>query len=381
MRSIQIAGTNGKGSTAIYLASILGRSHKTGLYTSPHIRFFEERFILNGRRIDDETLRRLAELEADEDSHLFMVWTRMAKRWMEESGVDYAVVETGLGGAQDPTRIFQPVMEILTPISLDHTELLGATIAEIAREKAGIIGPGTRVFSAPQLPDAMAVIETRCRLQNARLSVLAPGDVRVAKSTLSGQEFSLVRPDWEISGLRISALSPAQTENAALAAMAAHALGAADGDIAGGLARASIPGRAEYLPPGIVMDGGHNPAALRELERMLRHHFPGRSFTVLFALMKEKDAASAAAILERLSHHIYLTQADENRGFPPTDLAAFFREPVETVTDPQKAFDIAWEAARRRGDILVVCGSFYLEGAVWDQVEDICQHRLASTLW
>lgn len=381
MESIQIAGTNGKGSTAIYLASILGCSHRTGLYTSPHIRFFEERFVLNGQTIDDETLARLREAEEDSDSHLFMIWTRMAKRWLEAAGAEYAVVETGLGGAKDPTQIFRPSMEILTPISLDHTEILGNTVAQIAREKAGIIRGGTQVLSAPQLPEALCVIEETCRKQRASLSVLESSDIRVRSGSLDGQVFDLIRAGWDIRDLEIRALSPAQTQNAALAALAAHALGAGDDEIRTGLRRARIHGRVEYLPVGIILDGGHNPAALAELEKALRWQFQGRSFTVLFALMKEKDAAAAAAVLERISDNIYLTCADENRGFPPQDLAAFFHGPVHAQPDVHLAFDEAWQSAQERSDLLLVCGSFYLVGAVCDQVEDICQHRLASTLW
>lgn len=381
MESIQIAGTNGKGSTAIYLASILGLAHRTGLFTSPHIRFFEERFVLNGQTIDDETLAKLRELEEDDSSHLFMIWTRMAKRWLEEAGAEYAVVETGLGGAKDPTLIFRPEMEILTPISLDHTEILGHTVAEIAREKAGIIREGTTVLSAPQQPEALRVIEQRCAEKKASLAVLAPDNIRVESGELSGQKFDLVRPDYEIRGLEISALSPAQTQNASLAAMAAHALGIGSGEIRTGLERAQVHGRVEFLSPGIILDGGHNPAALAELERTLRWHFADRSFTVLFALMKEKDAAAAAAVLERISDNIYLTCADETRGFPPAELAGFFREPVHTDPDVHSAFDAAWKSARRRGDLLLVCGSFYLVGAVCDQVEDVCQQRLARTPW
>lgn len=382
MKSIQIAGTNGKGSTAIYLASILGLGHRTGLFTSPHIRFFTERFVLNGHTIDDETLAKLSAEEPDDGSpHRFMIWTRMAKRWLEDAGAEYAVVETGLGGAKDPTQIFRPEMEILTPISLDHTEVLGNTVREIAGEKAGIIRPGTRVLSAPQVPEALQVIEEACRRQDARLTVLAPGEIHLQSASLSGQTFDLAAGGWTIRNLEIRALSPAQTQDAALAALAAHDLGIDDAEIAGGLQRARIHGRVEYLPPGIILDGGHNPAALSELERTLRQYFPDRRFTVLFALMKEKDAKTAAGILERLSDSIYLTQADETRGFPPSELAAFFRTPVHTDPDVQAAFAAAWQAAQSRGDLLVVCGSFYLVGAVLGEVEEICQYKLASTLW
>ncbi|MBD5559779.1 MAG: hypothetical protein HDQ87_05405 [Clostridia bacterium] len=381
MESIQIAGTNGKGSTAIYLASILGCGHKTGLFTSPHIRFFEERFVIDGRPIDEKTLGRLTQLETDDGSNPFMTWTRMAKRWLVESGARYAVVETGLGGAKDPTLIFEPEVEILTPISLDHTEILGSTIPEIAREKAGIIRQHTRVFSAPQQPAAMEVIAERCRREKAELTVLQRTDVQLQSRSLRGQVFSLVRPGLRLEDLEIQALSPAQVLNAALASLAASSLGAGAGEIRQGLERAQIHGRVEYLRPGIILDGGHNPDALAELERTLRLYFPDRSFTVLFALMKEKDAAAAAEILERLTDSIYLTRADETRGYPLSELASFFQASVHTVPDPETAFAEAWETAQKRGDILVVCGSFYLVGAVCDQVEQIAQQRLARTLW
>lgn len=381
MQSIQIAGTNGKGSTAIYLASILAQHHRTGLFTSPHIRFFEERFVLDGHVIDDATVTKLLDQEQDENAHQFMIWTRMAKRWMEATGAEYAVVETGLGGAQDPTRIFEPDMEILTPISLDHTEILGDTVEKIAREKAGIIRGGSRVLSAPQVPEALKVIETAAARKKAQLTLLEAGDVEVTETSLNGQIFSLLRPDFSLKDLRIRALSPSQPDNAALAALCAHLLGISDEDIRAGLMRARIHGRVEYHTPGILADGGHNAAALAELEKTICTLFPEKGFTVLFALMKEKDAAAAARIIERISDDIYLTCADTTRGFPPADLAEFFSVPVLLIDDPHTAFREAWEAARRAGNILLVCGSFYLLGEVAPQIEEVLQHRLASTLW
>lgn len=381
MQSIQIAGTNGKGSTATYLASILSCSHRTGLYTSPHIRFFEERFVMDGHVIDDATLSKLLDQERDENAHLFMIWTRMAKRWMEEAGAEYAVVETGLGGAKDPTLIFGADMEILTPISLDHTEILGDTVAKIAGEKAGIIRENSRVLCAPQAPEALAVIEEAAARQHASLTLLRPQDVAVTDVSLAGQTFSIRRPEFSLHDLHISALSPSQPENAALAALAAHALGISDADIRTGLARTTVHGRVDYYPEGIIADGGHNKAALLELENTLRKHFPERRFTVLFALMKEKDAAAAAQIIERISDDIYLTCADADRGFPPAELAEFFSKPVYLIDDPHVAFREAWQASRREGNMLLICGSFYLLGEVAPQLEEVLQQRLASTVW
>lgn len=381
MKTIHIAGTNGKGSTATYLASILSRGHKTGLYTSPHIRVFPERFVLDGRRIDTATLDRLLQEERDDDVHLFMVWTRAAKRWLEESGAEYAVIEAGLGGMKDPTLMFDSDFEIITPIALDHTEVLGNTVAEIAAQKAGIIRRGSSVLTSPQQPEALRVIEDAAIHQQADLTILHPEDVVRDHSSLSGQAFSIQRADLQLSDLFIRALSPAQPENAAVAALAAVKLGISEEDIREGLRRTHIQGRVEYIPPNILVDGGHNEQALMELKKAVQLYFSDRGITILFAMMREKNAAAAARILESISNEIYLTCADDRRGFSPQELAKFFTAPVHLEDDPRAAFSQAYAAAKCQDRLLLVCGSFYLVGDVAESIEEMTQQRLASTLW
>ncbi|MEK7217008.1 MAG: folylpolyglutamate synthase/dihydrofolate synthase family protein, partial [Chloroflexota bacterium] len=287
--TVHIAGTKGKGSTAAFLAAVLQTAgYRTGLLTSPHLCVFPERVRLDGSMIPEIALPPLiARLEPEvERYHRGAAWGRLttfelvtvaAFMYFAESGATAQVLETGLGGRLDATNVVpNPDVCVITPISFDHTEVLGNTIAAIAAEKSGIVKPAAPVVSAPQLPDAREVIRTRCRAQRA--PVVEVGQVastRLIRRGLDGQHFEITTQN-RCYDLFTTLLGDVQLENAATAVVAAELLplGTAEGAlgaIVDGIASARWPGRLEVLSlhPLVIADGAQNAASAERLSSAL----------------------------------------------------------------------------------------------------------------
>ncbi len=359
MEYIHIAGTNGKGSTAIYLANILGVSHTCGLYTSPHISSPRERFALNGQMISEAGYSEyMAAGKNGGDEHMFCVWTRMALQWFGDNNPDYVVMETGLGGTKDPTNVIDSQMQIITPISFDHMRELGGSIKEIAGEKCGIIKWGATVISHPQNDDAMDIIRRTCDHMDARLIVLDADKIRVKQSGVDGQTFDFSYPGLNLKGARISAMPPAQASNACVAAIAAYELGIDSEDIAEGLKTAVLPARAQCIG-GMLIDSSHNAAALRELGSTVKKYFPKTNIIAVTAVMEDKDVRAIADEISSFADTVICTRADKKRGLDSKEYAKYF-DNAQTVEDPSYAITYARELAARKKSLIVVCGSFYL---------------------
>ncbi len=372
LRFLHIAGTNGKGSVAAYLAAILEKAgYSVGLYTSPNLVRVNERIALNGEPIGDADLDRLlgrveaAAKETEATLHeaptQFEIWTAVAFLYFAERAVDYVVLETGLGGEFDATNVIPGnVAAILTRIDLDHVEYLGDTIEKIAVTKSKIIKAACEtglVFSAPQSPDAERAI--RCRAAEVGVTPVfidppAPG------------EFDEVFERFTYNGLD---LAPSlggihQIENACLAAEVALRLGIAPDAVASGIAAARHPGRLELLSrdPIILYDGGHNPNGIRALNASLDRYFPRREMTVVFACMKDKDIAPSLKLLAEPGREFLFTTVQNNpRALPAADLAiraaelGIAGEACDTLTE-------AIERAKGRRKMVLICGSLYLYG-------------------
>lgn len=328
-RSVHITGTNGKGSTAAMVASILQESGlKTGLYTSPHLFAFNERIKINGQNITDQKLVKYIELVRDAATRantqltFFEFATAVAFSYFAQETIDIAVVEVGMGGALDATNVINPEVAVITNVSLDHTEILGDTKEKIARDKAGVIKPGGAVITAEEDPGLINIFQEACAQQNAKLHIVQNEiQIKPLEETWHSQTFQAC---GAISGnYTVPLLGKHQLTNAATALLAAHILSrqiqnnkisqflnfSISNNIQQGLKNTHWPGRLQVVSqkPFILVDGAHNETgalALKEFaeERQLK-------FDVLVLGLKQgKDAQKIIRIIAPLARHIITTE-------------------------------------------------------------------------
>jgi dihydrofolate synthase/folylpolyglutamate synthase len=344
-RTVHVAGTKGKGSTSAMVASILRRAgYRVGLYTSPHLLSFTERIRFDGRPIAEEDWAGLVEVlrphvEAENaagdlgELTTFEILTAMAFLHFRDVKADYQVVEVGLGGRLDATNVVRPEVCIITSISYDHTDVLGDTLTQIAGEKAGIIKAGATVVSAPQQPEAMAVIERVCREKGTPL-VRVGRDVTWRRTGFDekGQDFNL-RGRLRGYDLRIPLLGEHQLENAANAAAAAEVLaekgarlGAAE--IVEGLAGVAWPGRLQVLQraPRVVVDGAHNTYSMRKLGEALREYFTYDKLTLILGFSGDKDIPGMVAEVVKMTDDIILVASRHPRSVKAALLVEEFKK-------------------------------------------------------
>ena len=366
MKYIHIAGTNGKGSAAEYIYQIImAAGESVGCFTSPHLVSPTERLRANGRNIDaaelDALLQEVEQKKLAVNDSLFAAFTAAALLWFERLELDYAVLETGLGGRLDPTNIVTPEVSVITSIGYDHMDLLGDTIEKIAAEKAGIIKPGVSVVSARQLPEAEDVIREEAERKGALLYIIPP--VKLLFASLEGQTFETDGRQYHIRGI-----GEMQPEAASLALRAARTMGHGEDAIKEGLARTVIPCRTQYIPgkPDMLLDGAHNGPAAASLCRTLERYFPDRKKVLLFACMKDKDYADMVAQLSPRFDRVIVTSVDAARGADIPILEEMFSRDssCEAINEPLQAYEKAKETAKINDSLLVVCGSFYLAGKI-----------------
>jgi dihydrofolate synthase/folylpolyglutamate synthase len=405
-----VAGTNGKGSTAATLASILQASGlKTGLYTSPHLVRINERIRLNGKPIADDDFAMLHDVvdrtaerlvgEGDLPWHpsFFETLTAMGFEYFARSRPDIVVLEVGMGGRLDATNVVEPRLSIITDIALDHQKYLGETVGEIAREKAGIIRPGGIVVTLPQLPEANDVIGNTILDVGARAVNAVPyvPPVSPGSDTYISGQWSVTSGQWqryplEVMGTRILVESPLvgrhQLRNLALAIAAAvelHDQGTVQitpETIAQGIRETHWPGRFQVVPaagdnPEYVFDVAHNPAGAWALRSTLsaayqnvRNSDPGngREITMVFGVMRDKAVQEIAEILFPLAGHVIVTHANNPRSASPDEIRRAAARvaagtDIEEAEDVASALDRARKVAGRTG-LVVVTGSIYVVG-------------------
>jgi dihydrofolate synthase / folylpolyglutamate synthase len=392
--SVLIAGTNGKGSTAATLASILSASGlRIGLYTSPHLVRINERIRINGENIDDEKfalLHDMVERTAErliEDGELpwhpsfFEMLTAMAFEYFATSKVDIAILEVGMGGRLDATNVVEPRVSMITDISLDHEKFLGNTIAEIAREKAGIIRPGGVVVTLPQTPAANDVIGNTILDQNATavsavpyVPPLSPAAPSYATST----DTTLSRYPLQVLGKQILVETPLvgrhQLRNVALAIAAAEELSkqgfpvTADA-IEQGIRETRWPGRFHVIPassstPEYVFDVAHNPAGAWALRSTLSSCYENRRLIFIFGAMRDKAIAEMCEILFPLAERVIATQADNPRSATVQEISRAAHRThaeIEMSADVPSALALARELAGTNC-VIVITGSIYVVG-------------------
>ncbi len=379
--TVHVAGTKGKGSTTAMVASILEAAGcTTGLFTSPHLHTFRERIRVGGRPISEDEFAGLVEAlwpaveEIRRTGHgrvtVFELLTAMAFRCFRERGVGAQVIEVGLGGRLDSTNVVQPLACGITSLGLDHTEVLGDTLAEIAMEKAGIIKRGVPVVCAPQRPEALEVVREVCDAQESSLT-LAGEDIRWSSesATLDGQTFTLetARRTYRLS---VPLLGEHQMENAAVAVGLVEALAEGGIDIPPeaieeGLRRVEWPCRLEVLrrEPLVIADGAHNPHSAGRLVEAMRSLIPGRRLTLVVGVSRNKDVEGVAYELSRLSPaDVVTTRSRHPRSAQPELLAREFERYgalAHTADSVAEAVDEV-VASASQDDVVLVTGSLFV---------------------
>ena len=371
---IHVAGTNGKGSVASFLAAILKESgYKVGLYTSPHLVRFNERICVDNQQISDENVvsayRAVIDVDGGEREPTFFEYTTaMALHEFGRQAVDWAVIETGMGGRLDATNVLQPVVSIITNVSLEHQAYLGKTIAEIAGEKGGIIKRNTPVVTAVSQPSAISVLENLASDLSAPLFRLKK-DFRVRRN--ADHSFSYIGLDHIWRGITTSLTGSHQVENASLALAACELLNRNNTTISlkhiqAGLDNTRWPGRLEVVSdhPMIVLDGAHNLNASKELAKYLRKELKGRRITLVIGLLEDKPYAAILKHLLPACSRVVLTSPKIDRALPVDILypiAAAIAADVHTIPDVSRAIAFATQNARPE-EVICVAGSLYVVG-------------------
>ncbi len=378
LKGALIAGTNGKGSTAVCLASILqSAGHKVGFMPKPHLISYTERIQFNGVPISErDFVKTLAALMptlqaiASEMGQAteFEMLTAMALAYLAPR-IDRLVCEVGLGGRLDATNALDLGVDVITNVDLDHQKYLGDTIEQIAREKAAIIKLGDQVITGCE-GAALEIVEASAK--RARSSVWRLGHEIGLESKSQGWDGHLITvrgPGFEHPDLELPLIGDYQPANAALAVAAAHALGAVTGDaVRRGLASTVWPGRLQLIAkrPRVILDGGHNPAAMTKSGTALRHLIGAERLTTVFAMISERDPFSLLAALRTLRPDgVVFTEPGSAGGhaISPDELAAAYGSGAESVRPALAALERAKELAGPHGNVLV-CGSLYLVGEI-----------------
>jgi dihydrofolate synthase/folylpolyglutamate synthase len=370
-RAIHVVGTNGKGSTSAFLSSILNAAgYRTALFTSPHLVNFTERFRINGRDITSERLTPLLDsvlTQAPDEATFFEIVTALAALCFAEERVDIAVMEAGMGGRSDASAAIPGIMTVISPISLDHSDYLGATLTEIAAEKAAIAEPGTPMVTAAQTQEVHEVIRKRAA-SGGNTCFAAERDFA---SFWSGNGIL----DYRGIHATLSGITPGipgryQAGNAALALAAAEIAGTVglpvpQDALTSGISAAHWPGRMELIDgsPPILLDGAHNPAGVAALAGALADYRYQRLFLVT-GIMADKDAAEMFALLANRVHRAYAVTPAVERALDDTVLTGLLtRLGITAETCGNVANGI--ESAQRdavAGDLILVCGSLFTVG-------------------
>jgi len=373
-RSILVAGSNGKGSIAAMLSSVLAAAgHRTGLYTSPHLRDVRERIRVNGLMIPRRDLRELIERARqglEEELTYFEFLTLLAFLHFSRCRVDAAVLEVGMGGRFDATNLVTPEVSVISNVSLEHREFLGGSLAAIAREKGGIIKPKGICLTAARQRSVRNVLEEICADRGARLYRLGR-DIRIRRQAESA--FSWRGIGRAYRRLEVPLRGRHQVDNAALAVGATEVLHArglpiAQEAVAEGLSRTRWEGRLEVLQesPTLVVDGAHNPAGIAALRRALETGFPCRRLILVFGVLRDKDYSAMLKKMKPAAHRIILTRPASERAMPPRELrgrALTDSDPVLIRENPRDALREAFRLAGKR-DVICVTGSLYLVGEI-----------------
>ena len=385
-RFVHVAGTNGKGSVCAFLDSALREAGlRVGRYISPTLYDYRERIQIYGQYISKQAVASLLttiqqacvqmERQGLEPPTVFEVETALAFLYFAEQHCDYVLLEVGMGGRLDSTNVItQPVLSVITPISLDHTRMLGDNLAAIAAEKGGIVKPHCPAVLGPQQPEAQAVLTARCQQCGITPLQVDVNQIQKQQWSWQGQRFSYGR--W--SQLTIGLSGDYQRVNGAIAIEALQLLqkeepALTDEAIRAGLAKARWPGRFEIIgqAPLFVVDGAHNPAGAQALAQTLQEHFAGKRIWLLLGVFRDKDYQQIGAILSGCSQTVFCFQPQHERGLEAELLAAaaapYFQQ-VQVAESAEQAVQQVLQRADRE-DVVVSCGSLSTIGTVQRAVQ------------
>ena len=378
---VHVAGTKGKGSTCAMIAGVLQTAgYKVGLYTSPHLVDYTERIQVNRQPVSHERLVELVEQLKPEVGKIerlttFELTTAAAFLYFAQEKVDIAVIEVGLGGRLDATNVVDPLVSVITSLSLDHMNVLGDTLEKIAGEKGGIIKPGRPVVVAHQKPEAAAVLKKIAKERQA--PILFTDNTYFASVTqhsLAGQEFEIRKAVENNGRARASRFSlPLLGEHQVQNALTAYAtlkvlreagLKISNSDIANGFATVSWPGRFEILQndPLVVIDSAHNLDSADKLAQTIRDYLPGRAVELVFGASEDKDVTGMLAALVPVIKSIMVTQSVHPRSYDAAqlgDVAQKFGLPVAVNPQLETALDQAYASLEMEG-VLVITGSIFI---------------------
>ena len=382
IKIIHVAGTNGKGSVCAYLnAMLLAGGKKTGLFTSPHLVRINERFQINGEDVSDEQFldaflkveKAAKEYEAEGEGHpsYFETLFLMGMLIFKEAGVEYLVMETGLGGRLDATNVVEkPLACIITSISRDHTEYLGDTLEAIAGEKAGIIKAGVPVIYDASQPGPASVIAAKAKEMGSPAWPMEPSFYEMKTQSREGITFTFAYPGGEKAELAIPYVAKYQMMNASLAFYTMHILqdvhDIPKNVLAEGLSKIKWPCRMEMAAPGVIIDGAHNEDGVAQFVSTAGYFAKENEITILFTAVADKHYHEMIGEICEGIHpsHVVATQIDGSRIVPAEVLAEDFRKAGCTDVCAEPEIGAAYEKALgKKGSGMLFCvGSLYLAG-------------------
>ena len=382
IKIIHVAGTNGKGSVCAYLnAMLLAGGKKTGLFTSPHLVRINERFQINGEDVSDEQFldaflkveKAAKEYEAEGEGHpsYFETLFLMGMLIFKEAGVEYLVMETGLGGRLDATNVVEkPLACIITSISRDHTEYLGDTLKAVAVEKAGIIKAGVPVIYDASQPGPASVIAAKAKEMGSPAWPMEPSFYEMKTQSREGITFTFAYPGGEKAELAIPYVAKYQMMNASLAFYTMHILqdvhDIPKNVLAEGLSKIKWPCRMEMAAPGVIIDGAHNEDGVAQFVSTAGYFAKENEITILFTAVADKHYHEMIGEICEGIHpsHVVATQIDGSRVVPAEVLAEDFRKAGCTDVCAEPEIGAAYEKALgKKGSGMLFCvGSLYLAG-------------------
>ena len=379
---VHIAGTNGKGSIAAFLTCILKEAgYKVGLYTSPHLVRFTERFKINGQEISKEEVLALVntlieKIVPEEPPTFFEFITAMALLYFSQQETDIAVMEVGMGGRLDATNIILPMVTVISNIELEHQFFLGNTLLQIAREKAGIIKPGVPLVTGERRKKVVEAFKNRCEEKGAPMIRIGK-DVRYRYGALGLSYYGLGR---RLGNLEIGLKGRFQARNAATALAIAEQLELRgfhipERALKQGLKKASWPGRMHFMGAGprICLDGAHNPRAMQTLAETVKTEVEYHRLIVVIGVMEDKDIKSILKQIVSLADHVIYTRPKYSRAADPQVLFAHGKprhKSGEVVPELVQAIEKA-KAMAGASDLILICGSLFTVGEALSHLDPI----------
>ncbi|MGL4789950.1 MAG: bifunctional folylpolyglutamate synthase/dihydrofolate synthase [Anaerotignaceae bacterium] len=386
IKTIHVAGTNGKGSTCSMLSNILiEEGYTVGVYTSPHLEEYNERYLINNQRITNEdfasymeTIKKCCDemvLENIGQPTIFEVVTALGFIYFAQKNIDYLLLEVGLGGRFDATNVIQkPILSIITSISKDHTEFLGDTISDIAFEKGGIIKENCPIVLYTQSEEVYNVELKIAMEKNAKLYYCKEQGTSVISQDITGTTLNIKNDYLNLENLKISLLGDYQINNAATALLACKALQdigilIKETSIYNGLKNARWNGRMEIVSqnPTVILDGAHNVDGIRMLSESLKKYFANKKITLLVGILGDKEYEKMIDLLLPLANKIVLTEPNNSRKWDVdtlTNVISTFNIETYCEKDIEKAFLYAKKITNKE-DILCCAGSLYLIGELY----------------